>query len=102
MPALRPPINWWTFAESGSAQRHHSLDPLRNQLHLALHIALEIAVLAPFLHGADGAHAAIALVGTALVEDGVAGRLFGPGKQGADHDDVGAGSNCFGKITGDI
>src|SRR4051794_34717944 len=42
-------------------------------------------------HGAERAHAAVRLVRTALVELDVPGRLFGPGKQAADHHAVRAG-----------
>src|SRR6266568_7750009 len=33
-----------------AAQLDHPLDPLGNELHFALHVSLEIAVRAPFLH----------------------------------------------------
>jgi len=81
-----------------SAQRHHPLDPLGHQFHVAVHVALEVAVLAPFLHGADGTHAAVPLVGAPLVQDGVARGLLGPREQGADHHQVGAGGDGLGEV----
>jgi len=84
----------------GAAQRHHPFDSFGYQLDVTVNIRLEVTVLAPFLHGADGAHAAVALVGAALVEDGITGGLFRPGKKGADHDDIRAGSNRLCQVAG--
>ena len=47
------------------------------------------------------AHAAIGLVGGALVKLDLARRLLGAGKQAADHDGVRAGDNGLGDVTGE-
>src|SRR4029079_12564527 len=65
-----------------------AFDAFRHQLlRVAFAFAiLEITVRAPFLHGAQRPHAAIALVRTPLIELDLAGRLLGPGEQAAqDH-----------------
>ena len=67
--------------------RHAALDALRHELlggALAFGI-LEIAVRAAFLHRAERAHAAIALVRAALVELDLARRLLGAGEEAAHH-----------------
>ena len=63
---------------------------------------LEIAVLAAPLHGADGAHAAVNLVASALVQDRLARALFGAGEKAADHDARGAGRQRLGDVAREL
>ena len=79
---------------------HLALDTFRHQLERVLDLLLEIAVGRAARHGADGAHAAIGFVGTALEQENLARRLVGAGKQRADHGAIGAGRHRFGKIAG--
>src|SRR5581483_6232302 len=60
---------------------HLPLDAFRHELEVILNILLEVAVGRAARHRADRAHAAIALVGTALVEERLARRLVGAGEQ---------------------
>src|SRR5690606_8176160 len=65
---------------------------------------LEIAVggaTAGVGHGAQRTHAAVGLVGTALEQFDLAGRLFGTGEHGAHHHYRGAGGNGLGQVTGE-
>ena len=79
-----------------------ALDPFGHQL-VGVRIAgsrfLEIAVGAALLHGADRAHAAIALVTAALEQDDLSGRLLRAGEHAAHHYRAGAGRDGFGNIA---
>ena len=66
----------------------------------ALDLGLEVAVGRAARHGADRAHAAVRLVGAALVEEHLARRLVGAGEQRADHGAVGAGGDRLGEVAG--
>src|SRR5262249_45181848 len=55
--------------------RHLAFDPFRHQLERVLDVLLEVAVGRAARHGADRAHAAIGLVGAALIEEHLARRL---------------------------
>src|SRR5512133_1248560 len=55
---------------------HAPLDPLGDELVGVLDVGLEVAVLRPLLHRADGAHAPVGLVAAPLVEDHLARRLL--------------------------
>ena len=77
-----------------------ALDAFRHQLERVLDVLLEVAVGRAARHGADRAHAAIALVGAALIEEHLARRLVGAGEQRADHGAVGAGGERLGEIAG--
>ena len=79
--------------------RHAAHDAFGDQLLAAF---LEVTVGAAVLHGVDGAHAAVDLVGTALVEDGFARAFFGTGEQGADHHGVGAHHEGLDDVTGEL
>ena len=61
---------------------------------------LEVAVGAALLHGAERAHAAIALVRAALVELDLAGRLLGAREQAAEHHARRAGGDRLGDVAG--
>ncbi len=76
-----------------------TFDPFGDQFDIAFDIPLEVAVLAPLLHGAEAAHAAVGLVGAALIKNGFSGGLLGAGKQGPDHHYVSAGGNRLGDFT---
>src|SRR3990167_2060140 len=63
-------------------------------------VFLEVAVGRAVFHGADRAHAAVALVAAALEQDHLARCFFGTGKHAAHHHGAGAGSNGLGDVTG--
>ena len=63
-------------------------------------LLLEIAVGRAARHRAERAHAAIGLVGAALVQIDLARALVGAGEQRADHRAVGAGGDRLGEIAG--
>ena len=71
-----------------AAEGHASHDAFGDEL---LALLLEVTVGAAFLHGVDGPHAAIDLVGTALIEDGFARAFLGAREQAADHDGIRSG-----------
>jgi len=79
---------------------HLALDALRHQLQRVPDILLEIAVGGAARYGADRAHAAIGLVGAALPQEYLAGRLVGAGQKRSDHGDIGAGGQGLGEIAG--
>jgi len=54
----------------------------------------------PARHGGDRAHAAIALIGTALIEKDLPRGLVGAGEQRADHGAVGARRHRLSEIAG--
>jgi hypothetical protein len=60
---------------------------------------LEVAVGAALLHGADAAHATVALVAAALVQHDFARRLFGAGKHAAHHDGAGTRGDGLGNVA---
>ena len=64
-----------------------------------LDVSLEVAVLRAALHGFEGAHAAVALELTSVVDDGVAWAFFRSGHQRAYHDAVAAGCEGFHHIA---
>ena len=80
-------------------ERHLAFDTLGHQLHLVLDVGLEIAVGAAARHRADAAHAAIALIGAALIQEGFARRFGRARQQRADHDAAGARSQRLGDVT---
>ena len=79
---------------------HLPLDPFRHELQRVLDVLLEIAVGRAARHGADRAHAAIGLIGAALVQIDLAWALVGAGEQRADHHAIGAGGERLGEIAG--
>ena len=79
---------------------HLAFDAFRHQLQRVLDVLLEIAVGRAARHGADRAHAAIGLVGAALIQKDLARALVGAGQQRADHGDVRAGGERLGEIAG--
>src|SRR3569623_3518988 len=82
--------------------RDAALDAFRHELLrlIVRDVGLEVAVLRPFLHRADRAHAAVALVAAALVQDDLARRFIGAGEQGADHHGVGTSGERLRDIAG--
>src|SRR5512139_799272 len=78
------------------------LDPLGHELRFLLLMGLEIAVLASPLHGADGTHAPVGLVGAALVQDRLARALVGACQETADHDARRAGSQGFRDVAREL
>src|SRR5690349_6338712 len=73
--------------------RHAAFDALGHKL-VDVHVrVLEVAVGGAFLHGAEGAHAAIGFVGAALEELDLARGLRGAGKKRAEHHPMGAGGD---------
>ena len=65
----------------------------------SLDVLLEIAVGRAARHRPDRAHAAIAFVGAALVEERLARRFLGPGEQRADHHRRGARRERLGDVA---
>src|SRR5512133_3434037 len=86
----------------GAFVGHTPFDAFGNQL-VGVRIAgaglLKIAVGTALLHGADRAHAAVALVAAALKQNYFAGGLFGAREHAAHHHRAGAGGNGFGDVT---
>lgn len=78
---------------------HASHDAFGDEL---LALLLEVTVGAAFLHGVDGTHAAIDLVGTALIEDGFARAFLGAREQAADHDGIRSGGEGLDHIAGEF
>src|SRR5205085_10162038 len=64
------------------------------------HAGLSISVFRPLNHRAHRAHAAIALVAAALVDDQLARRLVEAGEQRAHHHRVCPGGNGLGDVAG--
>ena len=79
---------------------HLPLDAFGHELERVLDVLLEIAVGRATRHGADRAHAAIGLIGAALIEIDLAGAFVGAGEQRADHHAVGTGGKRLGEIAG--
>ena len=99
MAARKPPASWCTIAADRAAIRHLPLDAFRHELHLVLHVLLEVAVGRALRHRAERAHAAIALVGAALVEEHLARALVGAGEQRADHHAVRPAGDRLGEVA---
>ena len=79
---------------------HLAFDTFRHELQRVLDLLLEIAVGRAARHGADRAHAAIGLVGPALIQEHLARTLVGAGEQRAEHHAIGAGGERLGEIAG--
>src|SRR5690606_30720001 len=60
---------------------------------------LEIAVGTALLHGANAAHASVALVTAPLEEHDFAGRFFGASEHATHHHGAGACGNGFGYVA---
>ena len=87
---------------SDDFERYAADNPLGDQLALGVYIALEVAVLAALLHGLDGPHTPVNLVGAPLVKDQVAGAFIRACKQPADHDGVRARGKGLDDIPGEL
>ena len=87
--------------EDGVAQRtlvgHAAFHAFRNKL---LRILLEVAILAALLHRCEGAHAAIDLELTTLIDFQRARRFLGARQQAAQHDGRAARRNRLHHIAG--
>ena len=83
--------------------RHAALDAFGHELLELGGGVLEVAVggAMALRHGAERAHAAVGLVGSALVELHFAGGLLGAGEEAADHDRVRAGDDRLGDVAGE-
>src|SRR5260221_604069 len=76
-----------------------ALDAFGDEL-VGVHLrVLEIAVARALLHRGDGPHAAIGLVGAALVELDVSGRLLAAGEQAPQHHAAGARGDGLGDVA---
>src|SRR4051812_42294836 len=92
----------------GSLVGDAALDPLGDELlgGQALGFALgpprilAVALVRALGHGAERAHAAVALEAAAAVDDRLAGALGQAGEQAADHHAVGAGGDRLGDVAG--
>src|SRR6516165_5590465 len=80
---------------------HAALDAFGHELLELGRGVLEVPVrrAVPLRHGAERAHAAIGLVGGALVELYLAGRFLGAGEQSADHHRVRTGGDRLGDVA---
>src|SRR3989344_872733 len=80
-------------ADHGALVGHTAFDAFGHEL-VSVGVAgarlLEVAVGTALLHGANGAHAAVALVAAALEQDDFAGRFFGACKHATPHHRAGA------------
>ncbi len=79
---------------------HLALHALGHELQRVPDVLLEVAVGRAARHGADRAHAAIGLVGAALIEKHLAGAFVGAGEQRAEHHAIGPGGERLGEIAG--
>ena len=86
----------------GALVGHAAFDALGHQF-VGIGVAgaglLKIAVGTALLHGADAAHAPVAFVAAALVQDDFARRLFGAGEHAAHHHAAGTGGNGLGDVA---
>src|SRR5690554_8113742 len=88
----------------GSLVGHTAFDALGHQLLGTGGGVLEVAVGGTSIgigHGTQRPHAAISLVGAALEQLDLPGRLFGTGEHGAHHYHRGPGGDGLGQITGE-
>ncbi len=90
------------MADKWSAVGNLALDAFRHQLGGTFGFILEVAVTAAFFHGAQRSHAAVSLVGSALIKKGLARRFVGAGKETADHHRMGAAADGLGDIAGKL
>jgi hypothetical protein len=81
---------------------HLAFDAFRHELVALGDVLLEVAVGGAARHRAGRAHAAIGLVGAALVEEHLAGRLSGAGQHGADHDGRRTGREGLRQVAGEF
>src|SRR5206468_7777596 len=70
----------------GPLEWHLALYAFGHELEVILDVLLEVAVCGSTSHCADGAHPTVSLIGPALVQEGLAGRLLRPREQRAHHD----------------
>ena len=68
--------------------------------HQLLGVGLEVAVLAAVFHGGDGAHAAVYLVLSSLVQFEGSGALVAACEDASHHADVSAGGDGLGHVSG--
>ena len=102
MPARRPPTSWWMIVAQRCPCRARGLRcPRAPASRSSACRPGSSGRLSPAsAHGAERAHAAIGLVGAALVELDLAGRFLGAGEQAADHHAVRAGGDRLGDVAG--
>ena len=83
--------------------RHAAFDAFRHQLLGTGRGVLEVTVgrTLSLSHGAQRAHAAVGLVGTALEQLDLTRSFFGTGQHGADHHRGSAGSDGLGQVAGE-
>src|SRR3989344_2850721 len=89
-------------ADHGALVGHTAFDAFGHEL-VSVGVAgarlLEVAVGTALLHGANGAHAAVALVAAALEQDDFAGRFFGACKHATHHHRAGASGQGLGDVA---
>ncbi len=83
----------------GALVGHLALDALGHQLQAVPHVLLEVAVGRAARHGAHRAHAAIRLIGAALVEVDLARAFVGAGEQRAHHHAGSTACQCLSHIA---
>ncbi len=79
--------------------RHAALDALRHQLAAGV---LRVAVRRSLRHRAHGAHAAVALERTPLIQNRLARAFFGSGQQAPDHHRIGSGRDGLADIAREL
>src|SRR5690606_7414050 len=79
--------------------RHAPFDAFGHELVGVVGRVLEVAVGRAVGHRAQAAHAAVGLVGAALVQDDLARRFVGAGEHAAHHDAVRAGRDGLGHVA---
>src|SRR5690606_19209753 len=78
---------------------HAAFDAFGNKLVDVVGGVLEVTVGRAFGHGAQAAHAAVGLVGTALIQHHFAGGFFGTGEHAAHHAGGGPRSERLGDVA---
>ena len=83
-----------------SFERHSTADAFRHQFLQVVFCVLEVAVFGSFLHGLHRAHAAVRFESATLVDDGLAGALFGSSEHGPNHDGMTAPCQGLDNVAG--
>src|SRR5438093_4222165 len=103
----QPPDELLYDEGEGALVRHPPLDALGHELRTEvderlLVLAVAVAASLALAHRLERSHAAIELVGPALVEDRLARALLGAREEPADHDAVGAGGDRLRDVAGEL
>ena len=81
---------------------NHTFNTFRYKLiNIAVIVVLEVTVGRAFVHSAERAHTAVALVGAALIQNDFARSFVSTGKHTAHHDGIGTGCDGFCDVAGE-